>query len=501
MRALAIVARFRTLGAVLAALAIAATPAMAAENLPPVNTVPGAQTTNEDTALSFSSIAVSDPDAGASSIQVGLSALNGTITLGATANLGFIIGDGTDDATATFNGTIADLNAALQGMTYTPGANFNGGDLLTLTTDDLGHTGTGGAQTDADSVAITVTAVNDSPVNAVPGAQVTIEETALAFSAANGNAISVSDVDAGSAIIQVTLDSRVDNVAKGTLGLSQTTGLTFTAGDGAGDPNMTFRGSVADINAALDGMTFTPPQNVLSGTHVKVTTSDLGNTGSGGTKTDVDDVAISMTNTDDPPNTVVPSGVGTYEAKPRELSLANLNQINVNDVDDPESNNTIEITLAVSRRHADVRHAGGPDGPQRRQRQRRDRAARVAVRSHRRVRHGYDLHAAGRLHRPGDRRDHHERTRHRAAERERRPVDRGRRAGRGDLLDGVEGDVAVHPGRARSRRAGRQRRGEPRHGPRAHGHPGRRRDRRRRGTHLLGQHECQRVGGPRHLVG
>src|SRR5262249_30338506 len=75
-------------------------------------------------------------------------------------------------------GKIADINTALNGMVHRPSANFNGSDLLTLTTDDLGNTGAGGPLTDTDTVAITVRAVNDSPVVAQPIANVAVEEDA-----------------------------------------------------------------------------------------------------------------------------------------------------------------------------------------------------------------------------------------------------------------------------------------------------------------------------------
>ena len=39
----------------------------------------------------------------------------------------------------------------------------------------------GNGATDSDAVAITVTAVNDGPVNTVPGAQTVNEDTALTF--------------------------------------------------------------------------------------------------------------------------------------------------------------------------------------------------------------------------------------------------------------------------------------------------------------------------------
>ena len=46
---------------------------------------------------------------------------------------------------------------------------------------------------------------NQPPINTVPSAQTRAEDTALLFSAAGGNAISVGDPDAGIAALQVTL--------------------------------------------------------------------------------------------------------------------------------------------------------------------------------------------------------------------------------------------------------------------------------------------------------
>ena len=48
---------------------------------------------------------------------------------------------------------------------------------------------------------------------------------------------------------QVTLTA-----TNGTITLSQTTGLSFTAGDGTADATMTFTGTIADINTALNGL-------------------------------------------------------------------------------------------------------------------------------------------------------------------------------------------------------------------------------------------------------
>src|SRR6185369_14048438 len=108
----------------------------------PVNTVPGPQTTNEDTAKTIVGTSTSDVDAG--TVQVTLSAANGTLTLTTLSGLSFSVGDGTSDATMTFSGLLANINAALASYSYLPNLNFNGVDTLTVTTNDLGNTGTGG---------------------------------------------------------------------------------------------------------------------------------------------------------------------------------------------------------------------------------------------------------------------------------------------------------------------------------------------------------------------
>ena len=67
------------------------------------------------TGMSIAGLSIVDPDAAlapGSIYVVTLSAGHGTLTVG-TAELGFAAGDGTSDATMTFHGTLADINAAL----------------------------------------------------------------------------------------------------------------------------------------------------------------------------------------------------------------------------------------------------------------------------------------------------------------------------------------------------------------------------------------------------
>ena len=93
----------------------------------------------------------------------------------------------------TFTGTIGrHQRAPLAGLSYAPTANYNGAGHAADLTNDLGNTGAGGALTDTDTVAITVNAVNDAPVNTVPGGAEHQRRHRLVFSAGNGNLISIA---------------------------------------------------------------------------------------------------------------------------------------------------------------------------------------------------------------------------------------------------------------------------------------------------------------------
>ena len=136
---------------------------------------------------------------------------------------------------------------------------------------------------------INVTAVNDVPVNQAPDAQVTAVDAPVIFSAANGNTVSVSDVDAGSSSVAVSLVAN-----NGTLSLNGTTGLTFNSGDGTSDQTMQFSGTVTDINSALDGLVFTPDPGFSGAASFTIETDDQGHTGSGGSQGDKDAVFVSV---------------------------------------------------------------------------------------------------------------------------------------------------------------------------------------------------------------
>ena len=393
-----------------------------AVNDAPVNGVPGAQVTARNVSRVFSVananlISISDVDAGTSLVQIQLVATNGTSTLSRITGLTFSAGNGTANATMTFTGTIANVNAALAGMRFNPTSGYVGAASLQIVTNDLGATG-GGNLTDNDTIAvkvnsapvvaptaaslaylengtavvdsgltvtdvdnvslvsasvalttnrvaaqdtlgfvnqngitgvwtaatsvlalsgsatvadyqlalrsitynnnsdapstlartvtfvvndgvvnsnmasrtITVTAVNDAPVNGVPGAQVTARNVSRVFSVANANLISISDVDAAAATVQVQLTA-----TNGTITLSSPAGLTFTVGDGTSDATMTFTGTIATVNTRLAGLSFNPTSGYAGAASLQIVTNDRGFSGLGGTLTDSDTIAISVT--------------------------------------------------------------------------------------------------------------------------------------------------------------------------------------------------------------
>ncbi len=234
---------------------------MTPANDAPTLSVPAAQNAAEDTNLIFSSaggnaISLSDVDAGANPVQLTLSVANGVLSLAGSAGLSFTIGTGTGDATMTFTGSLASINAALDGLAYTGNPNYNGADSLALQINDLGNSGAGGPLVANQTLAINVSAVHDAPTLAIPAAQSIAEDTPLVFSAANVNAFNIIDIDGTNGLVQLTL-----NANNGTLTLARTTNLLLLAGTGFADTSVTIQGRITDVNAALDGLILMPASN------------------------------------------------------------------------------------------------------------------------------------------------------------------------------------------------------------------------------------------------
>jgi hypothetical protein len=239
--------------------------------------------------------------------QTGDQLLAGSMPAGITATVSGNV------VTLSGTATLASYQTALEAVTFqntTENPSTTARTVQVVVTDGTSNSNTAVAT-------INVTAVNDAPVNAVPGSQTVYSGTPLAFSTANGNAISVADVEATT--VQVTLAA-----TNGTVTLSGTTGLSFTLGDGTADGTMTFSGTQAAVNAALAGASYTSTAGYSGAATLTVTTSDLGASGTGGTLTDVDAIAITVRSvnavddagsmTEDAGVTVVAPGLLTNDA-------------------------------------------------------------------------------------------------------------------------------------------------------------------------------------------
>jgi hypothetical protein len=188
--------------------------------------------------------------------------------------------------------TLAQLNAGQ--LVYTPAADANGAAITSMTfqVEDNGGTLNGGVNLDASPNVLTfdVAAVNDAPVNTLPGSITVTEDVGAAVTG-----ISVADVDAGGTPIQITL-----SVASGQLASASAGGVTVT---GSGTSVLSLSGTVANLNAFIAGsaVTFTTAANATAPVALTVTSNDLGNSGAGGAQSTTGSVVINVTPVDDAP--------------------------------------------------------------------------------------------------------------------------------------------------------------------------------------------------------
>ena len=303
-------------------------------------TLPSDITVDEDVLsdVDLSAINFEDVDAGASTLTVTLSTSTGG-QLSSSTGGGVVVGGSATNM--TFTGTLGDLNSFfdsagnIQYLHGTQHLNGDNADTITVVINDNGNTGSGGGTDQTLGVVnVDITAVNDTPVNTVPGTQTVAEETATAISG-----ISISDVDAASGNVTTRLE-----VNNGSLNVSLSGSATISAGsNGSGD--VTIQGTIADINATLASLTYTGDTDVVgtAADTLTVTTNDQGNTGSGGALTDIDTVQINITAVNDTPVVTGPGSAYTVNEQ-TGLSIHGTG-FSVTDVD--AGSGTMIATIAV----------------------------------------------------------------------------------------------------------------------------------------------------------
>ncbi|MDA1053261.1 MAG: Ig-like domain-containing protein [Planctomycetota bacterium] len=191
---------------------------------------------------------------------------------------------------------------------------------------------------------------------------------------ANMNPIRVSDSDAfldrypmpgvgftpEDGILQVTIEVDNSTADDGVLSIAGTTGLTVT---GIGTSIIQMTGTVAQINAAINGLVYIPPQDHNSDvtpTTITITTEDLGRFGvppSGFTnRADVDTFEIIILPVNDPPAISATDPAAVVEEVSTSVTVS-IPPITVTDIDALEmgvGNWTVTLTVPTSQGTLDV---------------------------------------------------------------------------------------------------------------------------------------------------
>ncbi|HET6327571.1 MAG TPA: hypothetical protein VFG04_23005, partial [Planctomycetaceae bacterium] len=292
-------------------------------NQPPTVVLPSPQTIGENTSLMFSSsnvITVGDIDANGGVEQVTLTVGQGVLTLGSIPTSTTVSGNSTN--TVVLSDTIANLNTALDGLTYAPTTGFAGADSLSVSINDEGNTGDGGAQTTNASLGISVV----PPTVTVTGGT-TLAYTEGQSAAAIDAALSLSDASGtlSGATVAIT-----GNFAAGEdlLAFSDTATISGSYNASTGVLTLSGNDTLATYQAALDSVAYRDtsvnPSTLLRGIGFSFTDGFATSTVA------TDDVSVTAVNT--APTITLPSGSHSI-GENTSLTLASASAITVADVD------------------------------------------------------------------------------------------------------------------------------------------------------------------------
>jgi VCBS repeat-containing protein len=208
--------------------------------------------TKENTPISITGISINDIDA--ENEQVMISLIAGPV--------GTITFNGQNASTIPYTGTISEINNLLSQLIYEPENGANGSNYITITINDLGHSGKNVEYlSDTDSITIQILAINDSPVITLQNSFSIKEDESGSFTA------TISDADDISVTVRLLAD-------RGILHISPVEGLSgfFAPADA-----MSFTGTIANINIALSTISYTPPADFSGSSNITITAFDFSN--------------------------------------------------------------------------------------------------------------------------------------------------------------------------------------------------------------------------------
>ncbi len=134
-----------------------------------------------------------DVDAGGAGLRVTVSVDGGFVSLPSASGVTWLVGDGDADATVALQGTLTQLAQALGNVRVTADGDLTG-IRVTVTIDDLGASGGGGALTDSVETDVVIRLVG-APASTLPG----LEASAIAWSGVPDRGLSARQRLAGAA--------------------------------------------------------------------------------------------------------------------------------------------------------------------------------------------------------------------------------------------------------------------------------------------------------------
>lgn len=219
-----------------------------------------------------------------------------TYTLGNGPNRGTLLLSSTP---LSVGGTFTQDDITNGRVTYTHNGSETTSDSFAFTVSD-----SGGGNVPLTTYNFSVTPVNDAPIITVPPSPLAVnEDTALVFTGTNR--ITVSDADAGSSPVQVTL-----RAIGGTINLGSVGGLTV---NGNGTGSVDFTGSLSAVNSALNNLSYRGTQDFNGLDTLTITVNDQGATGSGASGQDTRTIDINVIAVNDAPTLTVPAAESVNE--------------------------------------------------------------------------------------------------------------------------------------------------------------------------------------------
>jgi hypothetical protein len=234
--------------------------------------------------------------------------------------------------TLTGSASVQAYQTALASVTYADSSQSPNTSARTIT-----FTANDGTQnSNAATKTINLTSANSPPTIKAPSVgQSDIENSPLTFSTTNSNGITVADPDGASASEAITL-----SVGSGsTLQLATTSGLTVT---GNNSNSVVMTGPLTALNAALNGLIYTPGTGFTGTDSLQILINDLGNTGTGGPMTATASVSISVVSPNAP---IIAPGTGSLSYT--EQSGAVVIDPNMT-ITDPGGNNISSVAISIN---------------------------------------------------------------------------------------------------------------------------------------------------------